>query len=521
MGSSASRRMEDSLSRSRAEDPSVSDLAAILHYLIRRLCGGQVHIISTNHDDSDEEFVAAASPPRIEHTPNTKNLQKSEITLITKQSCGLLQSKGRKKPKSTTSMIFSRESGVFGDGAFTRGDRCRITNNLLPHTKVDTVMHRNKMFCGIYSSDGQQFVTASQDRFIRLYQTGSEGLREVSHIQARDVGWSILDTTFSPDGRSIVYSSWSESLHLCRLADPENHEALPLCPDDRRFCIFSTVFSSDGREILGGANDGYLYVYDLECNQRALKIDGHGEDVNTVAFADSTSQILYSGGDDGLCKVWDRRTLNETSPKPVGVLAGHMDGITYIDSKGDSRYLLSNSKDQSIKLWDVRVFSSDDAQEYTRRVVSQQNWDYRWQKAPRKLTNAKDNLEGDTSVMTYRGHSVLQTLIRCHFSPAQTTGQRFIYTGCASGRVVVYDLLTGEIVKTLKGHTGCVRDVSWHPYRPEIASTSWDYTVVVWGYKETDESDEEEDPVPMKVRRSSRIAEQRKRSLLQHLNSSC
>lgn len=34
-----------------------------------------------------------------------------------------------------------------------------------------------------------------------------------------------------------------------------------------------------------------------------FQIDGHGEDVNTVAFADSTSQILYSGGDDGLCKV--------------------------------------------------------------------------------------------------------------------------------------------------------------------------------------------------------------------------
>ena len=36
---------------------------------------------------------------------------------------------------------------------------------------------------------------------------------------------------------------------------------------------------------------------------------------------------------------------------------------------------------------------------------------------------------------------------RCHFSPAHTTGQSLIYTGCAAGRVVIYDLLTGEIVK--------------------------------------------------------------------------
>lgn len=31
---------------------------------------------------------------------------------------------------------------------------------------------------------------------------------------ARDVGWSILDTAFSPDGRYVVYSSWSECSEL-------------------------------------------------------------------------------------------------------------------------------------------------------------------------------------------------------------------------------------------------------------------------------------------------------------------
>lgn len=48
----------------------------------------------------------------------------------------------------------------------------------------------------------------------------------------------------------------------------------------------------------------------------------------------------------------------------------------------------------------------------------------------------KPLLDGDTSVMTYRGHSVLHTLIRCHFSPEFTTGQRYVYTGCALGNVI-------------------------------------------------------------------------------------
>ena len=31
---------------------------------------------------------------------------------------------------------------------------------------------------------------------------------------------------------------------------------------------------------------------------------------------------------------------------PVGILAGHLDGLTYIDPRGDGRYLITNSKDQ-------------------------------------------------------------------------------------------------------------------------------------------------------------------------------
>lgn len=46
---------------------------------------GQVHIISSDHDESDEDFVAAASPPRIDHVPNTKELQVRVPTCSTEQ----------------------------------------------------------------------------------------------------------------------------------------------------------------------------------------------------------------------------------------------------------------------------------------------------------------------------------------------------------------------------------------------------------------------------------------------------
>ena len=89
--------------------------------------------------------------------------------------------------------------------------------------------------------------------------------------------------------------------------------------------------------------------------------------------------------------------------------------------------------------------------------------------------------------MTYRGHSIKATLIRCRFSPAFTTGQSYIYTGivtglmilfmiclilgCGTGKVIIYDVLTGEVVKVLQNNTGVVRDVSWHPHYSNIISS--------------------------------------------------
>ena len=57
-------------------------------------------------------------------------------------------------------------------------------------------------------------------------------------------------------------------------------------------------------------------------------------------------------------QIWDRRE-SKKSNRAAGVLVGHTQGITHIDPKGDGRYLLSNSKDQTAKVWDVRKMISN------------------------------------------------------------------------------------------------------------------------------------------------------------------
>lgn len=56
--------------------------------------------------------------------------------------------------------------------------------------------------------------------------------------------------------------------------------------------------------------------------------------------------------------MWDRRCFIAKG-KPAGVLVGHLEGITFLDTRGDGRYFISNGKDQAIKLWDIRKMSSN------------------------------------------------------------------------------------------------------------------------------------------------------------------
>jgi hypothetical protein len=118
------------------------------------------------------------------------------------------------------------------------------------------------------------------------------------------------------------------------------------------------------------------------------------------------------------------------------------------------------------------------------RVPGCFGFDYRWMAYPGTVYPPFKHPH-DASVATFRGHRVLGTLVRVYFSPAATTGQRYVYSGSADGCVYIYDVLTGEIHAVLRAHRGIVRDVAWHPTSPYLASGSWDGSVCLWGYDES------------------------------------
>lgn len=236
-----------------------------------------------------------------------------------------------------------------------RNNKCKINNLYLPNQcERPLVRLDSKVFCGSFTRDGSRFVTGSQDQEIRIFDSSTSNYKELNHITAKHVSWCILDIAFSPCNQYFAYSTWAECLHICPLnGGDDDIKCLNLNTNVNRFGAFSLAFSNNGKEIISGGSDANVYIFDRERNERTLRIpvrdDGNVTDVNCVGFVDESSHLFYSGSDDACIRVWDRRCLNENNPEASGMLLGHIDGITYIDSKNDGRYLLSNSKDQSRK----------------------------------------------------------------------------------------------------------------------------------------------------------------------------
>ncbi|XP_072998242.1 LEC14B protein-like [Typha latifolia] len=395
---------------------------------------------------------------------------------------------GRNMPISTTRMLSGREVNCSGKGKFSSADCSHVLGHYLPVNgprlidKMDT-----RAYVSQFSADGSLFVAGFQGSHIRIYDVDN-GWKLKKDVLARRLRWTITDTSLSPDMHYLVYSSMSPVVHIVNVGTDakESHANITDLHDGLDFSfhedvvysfgIFSVKFSSDGREIVAGSSDNSIYVYDLQANKPTSRISAHSSDVNTVTFADETGHIIYSGSDDNLCKVWDRRCSNAEG-QAVGVLIGHLEGITFIDSREDGHYFISNGKDQTIKMWDIRKMSSSaDCTRGTRGRTS--DWDYRYMQYPAQYKHLRH--PKDQSVSSYQGHQVLRTLIRCYFSPSYSTGQKYIYTGSYDSSVYIYDVLTGDQVARLEGHQLTVRDCSWHPYYPMLVSSSWDGLIARW-----------------------------------------
>ncbi|KAG9314168.1 WD40-repeat-containing domain protein [Chiua virens] len=484
-----------------------------------------------DEDNDEDEYYGASSDWNRQWFPSHTEPQQKGVELLMSGEFGCVGNtlRSNKGNRNVSRSLLDRSCRSRGTVS-----REELSSELIPNSNGTAVASNGaNLYVGQFSKDSSFYYTCCQDFRLHVYDMTSPPtkyleprrntrrrvppLRDDEHdhestlkilktIQGHPGRWTITDSHLSPDNERMIYSSISPTVYMTntldsstvqtpiRFVDQGRRQARPLwgTHDEDSFGIWSCRFSADGKEVIAGGS-GHIFVYDLLADRRTVKITAHSLDVNSCCWADTASgNVLISASDDTFLKVWDRRSLGE-SQKPSGVLVGHTEGITNVSAKGDGRYIISNGKDQALRLWDLRkMCSSTDFDSFTHRNYRCPDYDYRYGHFPRPKRAAHPS---DCSVMTYRGHAVLRTLIRCNFSPAETTGGQYIYSGSADGKIHIWSL-DGRIVQTLDRSQTlpmscdpsgpeleplsgprsavCVRDVSWSSSEPVLMSVGWE-----------------------------------------------
>lgn len=208
------------------------------------------------------------------------------------------------------------------------------------------------MYGGKFTSRGNLYYASSQSHLM-LFNT-SDPFNWVlrTKIHARDVSWTVTDMDVCENEQYLIYSTINPVVQLVDL-ETLSKKSERIHFSDRGdggwlggHGIMSVKFSGDTREIVAGTKGAEVMVYDLVSNRVSTKVNHcHDDEINSVCFANrSQSNIIFTGSDDFLIKVWDRRALG-TNSREAGNFVGHCEGVTHVASKGDGFYLASNGKD--------------------------------------------------------------------------------------------------------------------------------------------------------------------------------
>jgi len=187
------------------------------------------------------------------------------------------------------------------------------------------------------------------------------------------------------------------------------------------------VFSPDGTLVAAGGDDDRIIVWDVRSGQERMRL-ARGGNVRTIAFS-ADGATLAGAGHDNTVSLWDVRTGREDGP----AFAGNVGIVRTLAFRPHSG-VMASAAEGTILLWDVAG----------RQVVGR--------------------LEQGSPVD----------------SVAFTPDGKRLAAASEDGRVVVWDVDSGQRVSDVVGHSDQARTVAISPDGDLLASGGNDKAVVLW-----------------------------------------
>ncbi|KAI8333076.1 WD40-repeat-containing domain protein [Chlamydoabsidia padenii] len=315
-----------------------------------------------------------------------------------------------------------------------KGDRQlhQVSAIILPNQPYQTLTstHDGDLYCIQASPTGKYLATGSEDRKIKLYETA----KPWASTTLSGALQSITSIDFNASDEFLVASSTDHSTRVWNLATKRIVHTLT---GHIGKVLAAKVVPADSNRVVTGSHDRTLKVWDLNKGWCVRTIFSFSS-CNDVCLLDPDGQTLVSGHLDHTLRVWDAKSGNG-----IKDLNGiHTDQITSVCVSPDGSSVLTNSRDNTLKIVDLRMYEvihSFKAPTYQNGL----NWS------------------------------------RACFSPDGC----YVAAGSKDGSLHIWNTRNNQLEKCLKGdyHTSVICGVTWHPMGTELyTAEKSSRTVCVW-----------------------------------------
>ncbi|HEX2518925.1 MAG TPA: WD40 repeat domain-containing protein, partial [Castellaniella sp.] len=311
--------------------------------------------------------------------------------------------------------------------------------------------HDDAIMCVACSPDGTRIASGGgYDRLVKIWdaETGAESFTLAGH------GHWIRSLAFSPDGRRLASASYDYSVKLWNLETRQPEHSL-----QHAWVASDACFSPDGSRVATASWDRKLRLWDAATAKQLGTFEGHVDGITKLAFSPDGKHLASCSGDKSI-RIWEVETGR---PR---ISHGHQGAVASVAISPDGKLLASGSVDTSVRLWDLATaeelhvladeFSFDLqpapvsalafhpaegllASAYYNGVV--RLWDTATGKLQRRII-AIDKSAGGVHALAFGPDGLLATAGNDHL-------------------VKLWNSETGEHLRTLRGHAGPVRAVTF------------------------------------------------------------
>ncbi|KAF2137563.1 uncharacterized protein K452DRAFT_301765 [Aplosporella prunicola CBS 121167] len=235
-------------------------------------------------------------------------------------------------------------------------------------------------------------------------------------------------------------------------------------------CVYTIQHSA--KYVVSGSRDKTIRIWDLESQRLVLTpLQGHDASVLCLQFDERPEHdLVVSGGSDCHVIVW-RFSTGQMLKK---IEKAH--GESVLNLRFDDNYLITCSKDKTIKIWNRRQLLPTDAA-YPKMTKSGARFPSYIIDVEKEMQNQQLNaqlnykpLKEFTLLMTLEGHSAAVNAIQTYDDQ--------VVSASGDRTVKVWDIHTGVCLKTIPGHTKGIACVQFDGRR--IVTGSSDETVRIF-----------------------------------------